>query len=259
VGQNIIYEPTCGSTNSLAKQYLAQEHLPEGSVIITDHQYQGKGQHGSVWHSEPHKNLTFSLVLYPSFLAAPESFALNIITSLAIYQALSTHVPSGLKIKWPNDIYCQGQKLGGVLIENVIREGKIKASVIGIGLNINQTELSVVSDYGSKTPLSVVCNYGPNPTSLALLLARSFDLPLLLKALLLAIESTYLQAQAQAIAPLEKAYLQHMYRIHERHTFRDATHTFRGKIRGIDGVGRLMVEQEDGTCNHYTAKEVAFL
>lgn len=243
IGQRIIYEAACTSTNSLAAQYMTETSLPEGTVVITDHQYQGRGQRGHLWHSEPHKNLLFSVVLYPSFLTAQQSFSLNIITTLAVQHALTLYTPSAPHIKWPNDIYYQDQKLGGVLIENIVEKRKLKASVIGIGLNINQ-----------------VCFNFPNAhaTSLSNVCQRTFDLQQLFAQLLTTLEDNYLQLQAHGIASLKTAYLKNMYWIHEIHTFRDATHSFQGKIIGIDAVGKLVIDPEDGTSKRYNAKEVSF-
>ena len=103
IGQHILHQAICASTNDVAAQRLVQGALPEGTVIITDHQYQGRGQRGRVWHSQPYQNLTFSVVLYPTFLGASQGFALNIITALALHQVLVAYAPRALAIKWPND------------------------------------------------------------------------------------------------------------------------------------------------------------
>lgn len=242
VGQHIIYEAACASTNSLAAQGLDKRCLPEGTVVITDHQYQGRGQRGNVWHSEPHKNLTFSVIFYPTFLAAQQIFSLNIITTLAIQNVLARYIPSGLCIKWPNDIYYQEKKLGGVLIENVLEKHTLKASIIGIGLNVNQA-----------------CFTLPTSTSLSLVCQRTFSLPQLLVQMLARLESHYLQLRAQDIAPLKAAYLQNMYWIDEIHTFKDKYHTFQGTIKGVDAVGRLVIEQADGTLLSYDRQALTFV
>jgi len=242
IGQHIVYTTVCASTNSLAAQCLDKMALSEGAVVITDHQYQGRGQRGNVWHSEPHKNLTFSVILYPTFLAAQQIFSLNIITTLAIQRVLALYIPSGLYIKWPNDIYYQDKKLGGVLIENVLAKGKYKASIIGIGLNVNQSWVTSQATIS----LSLVCQ-------------RTFSLQQLLAQILARLENTYLQLRAQDVVPLKAAYLENMYWIHEMHTFKDMNHTFQGTIKGVDAVGSLVIEQEDGTLKHYNTQEVMFI
>jgi len=243
IGQCMIYEAVCASTNSSAAQRLDKTHLPAaGTVVITDHQYQGRGQLGHVWHSEPNKNLTFSVILYPTFLATQQSFLLNIITTLAIQHVLALYIPNGLSIKWPNDIYYQDKKLGGILIENMLEKRKLKTSTIGIGLNVNQ-----------------VCFTLPTSTSLSLVCQRTFSLQELLTQILVRLESNYLQLRAQDSAGLQAAYLKNMYWLHEIHTFRDTTGTFQGSINGIDAAGRLMVAQADGTLKHYNTQELRFI
>ena len=246
IGQHILYQAVCASTNDVATQRLVQGALPEGTVIITDHQYQGRGQRGRMWHSQPYQNLTFSVILYPTFLGASQGFTLNIITALALHQVLAAYVPSALAIKWPNDIYHQDQKLSGVLIENVVAKQQLKASVIGIGLNVNQTQF-------------IHGHYRQKPTSLAGICGHTFDLQLLLSQLLAALEHHYLQLKAQGIAGCQVTYLEKMYWRHEVHTFQDAVHTFQAKVRSIDAVGQLVLERADGTCKAYGTKEVVFV
>jgi len=246
-GKEVIYKAVCSSTNTLALQllYTNTSKVPEGTVVITDHQYKGRGQRGNVWTSEPYKNLTLSLIIRPTFLALQESFVLNIITALAIEQVLASYIPSSLAIKWPNDIYYHDQKLGGILIENLVVGRSISATVIGIGLNVNQTSFASLK-----------------PTSLALVCKRTFDLNSLLASLLDVLETNYIQLKEQGIASLQEAYLEKLYWIHEPHTFQDQTQTFQGIIRGIDAIGRLMVEQTAegrGIIKHYGCQEIAFI
>lgn len=242
IGQRIIYEATCASTNTTATQCLHKEQLPEGTVFITDHQYQGRGQRGHSWYSEPHQNLTFSVVLYPTFLMASQGFSLNIVTALALRQTLAIYMPNGLTTKWPNDLYFQDKKLSGVLTENTVEQQTIKASIVGIGLNINQMHFDIAG-----------------PTSLARICGHSFDLQSILAELLTALEQNYVRLQMEGVEQLKVDYLKSMYWIGEVHTFQDATCKFQGEIRGIDALGRLMIELTSGTTKHYDVKEVAFL
>src|SRR5262249_33751399 len=112
--------------------------VPEGTVIMAESQYAGRGQQQNTWHSEPGKNLTFSILLKPSFLPVSQQFDLTRTISIGVFNALEPFLGEKLKIKWPNDIYYDDGKLGGMLIENAIQAGQIKNAVVGIGLNINQ-------------------------------------------------------------------------------------------------------------------------
>ncbi len=241
-GDKIIYQPTCPSTNTFAIQLLATSTPPEGTVVITDHQVAGRGQRGNSWASEPYKNLTFSLILYPTFLAPQANFMLNIMTTLAIHQALSAYIPDGLKIKWPNDLYYQHKKLSGVLIENTIQNNQIAASVIGIGLNVNQTHFDLT-----------------RATSLHLINNQAYDLPTLLDQLLKAIQATYKQLKNQVTMVLKEAYLQRLYGLDEKLTFQTHSKTFPGIIRDVDILGRLVIEKESGQRQAFTLQEVSFI
>lgn len=242
LGQYVIYQATCASTNTLAAQYLFEKKLPDGTIVITDHQYQGRGQRGRCWHSEPYKNLTFSVVLYPTFLMASQSFFLNIVTTLALHQVLSAYIPQKLTIKWPNDIYHQDKKLSGVLIENTVTKQYLRSSVIGIGLNVNQTHFEI-----------------EGPTSLTNICGRHFDLRLVLDELLGALKDHYHRLQTQGEAPLRADYLKRMHWINEERTFQDANERFQGRIKDIDTTGKLVIAQSSGLVKHYAFQEVSFL
>jgi len=127
------------STNDYLKALLANTApTPEFTAIMAMCQTRGKGQHGAGWLVEPGQNLTFSLLLRPHGLLAARSFNLNMLVCLAIRQWLDGYLPEA-RIKWPNDIYVRNRKIGGVLIENRIAGRFITSSVIGIGINLNQT------------------------------------------------------------------------------------------------------------------------
>ena len=136
-GQIRQYLPSCQSTNDEASALLVKDNAPEGLVVVTDNQMAGRGQRGNVWLAQPGQNLTFSLILKPSFLTATEQFWLNIAVSLGVYDALQPLIGVKLRVKWPNDMYAGSKKLGGMLIENTLHGYHIAASVVGIGLNIN--------------------------------------------------------------------------------------------------------------------------
>jgi len=178
IGQIIQYLPSCQSTNDEASALIAQSNPNEGFLIVTDNQMAGRGQRGNQWEAKSGQNLTFSLILKPSFLNATEQFWLNMAISLGIYDTLLPLVGDRLRIKWPNDIYVDTQKLGGILIENTLHGYSIAWSVVGIGLNINQTEFT----YPTATSLQ---QQAPLPDA--------YDLPGLLSRLCETLEKRYLQ------------------------------------------------------------------
>src|SRR5690606_3998867 len=136
---NLIKLNAIDSTNSYLKELSAKNEVPDCTIVMADYQTKGRGQMGTGWLSEEGKNLIFSLFKKIDCLHSDEQFYISMATSLAIFKALKQfHIP-GLKIKWPNDILSANQKICGILIETIIKSNRIKAAIIGIGLNVNQT------------------------------------------------------------------------------------------------------------------------
>jgi len=244
VGQNLITIKQVDSTNNFLKNSLSNSKpFPEGTVIMAEGQYAGRGQQQNRWHSEDGKNLTFSILLNPTFLPLSQQFDLTRSVSLGIINALSPLLGDQLKIKWPNDIYYADGKLGGILIENIVQGGKIKNSVIGIGLNINQ----------EKFPLEV-----PNAVSLKQILLRDYELKLLLSDICKNIETVYLKLKAGHFDLIRKDYLARLYWLNEQKMFKAGGQTFEGVIENVREDGVLILRNGSGT-SEYTQKEVEFL
>jgi BirA family biotin operon repressor/biotin-[acetyl-CoA-carboxylase] ligase len=241
-GEKIVYKATCTSTNTIAMQLISTKNVPEGTIVITDNQSEGRGQRENSWISEPYKNLTFSLILYPNELTIKDNFSLNIITTLAIYEALRPYIPNDLFIKWPNDIYHQNNKIAGILIENVIKRNKITASVIGIGLNVNQTNFNL-----------------PNVSSLFLICGHEFNLSSLLLQLTNSIQDKYKQLSKQELGVCKTDYLDKLYWINQKRTFYAEGNYFEGIIQGVDEIGRLSVLKPNNELKYYNYKEIKFI
>ena len=244
VGQNLITIKQVDSTNNFLKNSLSNSKpFPEGTVIMAEGQYAGRGQQQNRWHSEDGKNLTFSILLNPTFLPLSQQFDLTRAVSLGIINALSPLLGDQLKIKWPNDIYCADGKLGGILIENIVQGGKIKNSVIGIGLNINQ----------DKFPLEV-----PNAVSLKQILLRDYELKLLLSDICKNIETVYLKLKAGHFDLIRKDYLARLYWLNEQKMFKADGEIFEGIIESVREDGVLILNNGSGA-TEYTQKEIEFL
>ena len=234
--------PECHSTNSLALQHCQQTQTPaEGTIIITSNQTAGRGQRGSTWSSEPGKNLTFSMILKPTFLSIPDQFFLNIFVSLGIYDYIKNVSNLNVSIKWPNDIYIGSKKICGVLIENQIQGQWFTHSVIGVGLNINQQAFEL-----------------PTPTSLSLETGQEFDLNEELEKLLKVLEARYLQLRNNKREELIHAYRDALHWLNEVHTFSSGDGEFKGIIQGVDEAGKLVVEN-DRQLRSFGLKEISFV
>ena len=244
VGQNLITIKQVDSTNNFLKNSLTNSKpFPEGTVIMAESQYAGRGQQQNRWHSEDGKNLTFSILLNPVFLPLKQQFDLTRTMSLGIINALTPLLGDQLKIKWPNDIYYADGKLGGILIENMVQSGQIKNSIIGIGLNINQ----------EKFPLEV-----PNAVSLKQILLKDYDLKLILSDICKNIEAVYLKLKAGHFDLIRKDYLARLYWLNERKRFKAGGKVFEGIIENVREDGVLILNNGSGT-SEYTQKEIEFL
>ncbi len=245
VGQNLIKLSAVDSTNNFLKNLVSNsEPLAEGTVIMAENQYAGRGQQQNTWHAEPGKNLTFSVLFRPGFLPLTQQFLLNMVVSVAVNKVLSTYAPSGMRIKWPNDIYHFDQKLGGILIENAIVGNAIKTAVIGIGLNVNQRDFG--PDLKSRA------------TSLWQILQQDVNLDVLLSEICAELEKLYLQLRAGHYTELRQTYVDRLYRFEEQASYRQNGEVFEGTIKGISDLGLLRLEKE-GQIVEYNFKEIEFL
>jgi BirA family biotin operon repressor/biotin-[acetyl-CoA-carboxylase] ligase len=244
VGQNLITIQHVDSTNNYLKELLSNSKpLPEGTVIMAESQYAGRGQQNNHWHSEPGKNLTFSLLLKPSFLSVVQQFDLTRVVSLGIINALEPFLGDKVKVKWPNDIYYEDKKLGGILIENTLQGNQIKNSVVGIGLNINQEVF----------PLDVA-----KAVSVKQILHRDYDLKFILSEICKNIEALYLKLKTGHFEHVRSAYLDRLYWLNEDKMFKVNGLVFKGSITGVKGNGLLVVNNDSGA-SEFNQKEIEFL
>lgn len=243
VGKVLLRFPELDSTNKYAQELLSKSLPIEGTVITTPNQTYGRGQIGSKWESQAHKNISLSAIFYPTFLSPKDQFALNIVSSLAVSDLIRTFSELPVRIKWPNDIYIKDKKTSGILIQNSISGSKIHSSIIGIGINVNQ------NDFGQHLPFA---------TSLARESHKQYDLDALIAALCQKLEQYYLALKQAQYDTLKEQYLNQLYRKDELHSFIDANgQLFQGIIRGIGPFGKLMIEH-NGSLNYFQIKEVAF-
>lgn len=211
---------------------------------MAESQYAGRGQQQNRWHSEPGKNLSFSILLNPIFLPIANQFDLTRVVSLGVHDALKPLLGDYLKVKWPNDVYYKDGKLGGILIENILQGQKIKHSVIGIGLNINQQEFP---------------EWVPNPASVKQILQRDEDLKAILLDICSHVEAWYLKLKAGKADEIRHAYLSILYRLNQRHQFRSNGETFEGTIKNVKNNGILVLEDNLNTELEFSFKQIEFL
>ena len=241
---NYIYLEEAESTNTFLLENAPS--LPDRSVVYTYRQTAGRGQKGNSWESEPDKNLAFSLLLKNLPIEAKQQFCISEAAAVAICDFL-LQFADGFKVKWPNDIYYNDQKICGMLIENSLEGRNIAYSVIGVGININQMQF--LSD-------------APNPVSLRQITGDDYDLDQLLHDVCQRIVETmralsYLSDQSD-LSDLHGRYMQCLYRNDSAlHPWElpDGT-VIQASIAGVDPDGMLTLRHADGSLHRYAFKEV---
>ncbi|MGQ7870890.1 biotin--[acetyl-CoA-carboxylase] ligase [Sunxiuqinia sp. sy24] len=243
IGQSIKTIERTASTNNYATSQVRENDIETGTVFLAYDQTAGRGQLESRWESEAGKNLTFSLVLRPAFLEIYKQYMLSKAVCLGLERFLSS-CTEGVKIKWPNDIYVHDRKVCGMLIENSIMSGQLSQSIIGIGLNVNQT---------------VFLSDAPNPVSLKMVTGNEYPLEATLQELLTHLDYYYQQLVQGQFDELDEEFEQKLYRLEEWHPFQDENHHYTGKIIGVNDIGQLRIEEKDGPIHEYHFKEVSYL
>jgi len=207
IGKVLLHYPTLESTNLTAIEYLSKNTPSDGTTIYTYQQEGGRGQIGSKWESEPDKNVSLSSILLPDFLPSRRQFLLSQTVSL----------------------------LSGA---------RLQSSVVGIGININQT---------------VFQSDAPNPVSLSQLTGKTYHLDTMVEELCQAFDLRYRQLRAEKYEEIERSYLARLYRYGEQAVFqRDNLSIFVGQIIGIAPDGKLKIMTHKGE-ESFALKEVSFV
>jgi BirA family transcriptional regulator, biotin operon repressor / biotin---[acetyl-CoA-carboxylase] ligase len=232
IGKKMIFLPICQSTNTELARLASQEALLEGTTLYTHAQTAGKGQRGNSWESEPSQNLTFSYLVYPETLLVGEMFLLSMATALGVHEFVAREVGEAkVRIKYPNDILVGTQKIAGILIENSLKGENIEKSIIGIGLNINQTQFA-----------NPRATYTPETC-----------LPRLLKDL----DKWYKMLKEKKYTEIKANFLAKSFQFNELCTYYTKDREIYGKIIDIDTAGQLHLETNAGI-ECYFFKEIAF-
>ena len=239
---HINWYDTIDSTNSEAYRNIST--APHGTVWAARFQTAGRGQRGNKWESVAGENLMFSIILRPLFLPAEKQFAISQVTALALCDLLDLW---GIEatIKWPNDMYVGDKKVSGILIEHFLSGSKLNASIVGIGLNLNQSRFE--SD-------------APNPTSVLLETGERRVPEDALVTLLDLLAIRYDQAVHGYMQEIEEEYCAHLYHVHQwRRYLRCSDNTeFEGYMMGIDHVGCLRVLLRNGSEEAFAFKEIRY-
>lgn len=239
LGSQIFRLDKVDSTNNFAANLIEEQLCRNGALILSDTQTAGKGQRGSLWESEPGKNLLCSYVYFPDNLSVNFLQELNMCLSISLVKCLK-YFEIDAEIKWPNDILVDGKKISGILIENNVRAGKVKSMIFGIGLNINQQSF---------------LNLGA--TSMALIRGREFSIDDV--SLQLTKEfNHWISFVGGDHKTLKLEYLNQLYGLNKNHRFKSQDQEFEGVIVGVNDFGELEINMLS-EIRAFKNKEISFL
>jgi BirA family biotin operon repressor/biotin-[acetyl-CoA-carboxylase] ligase len=239
IGRKLIHLESVDSTNNYTANLVKSEGLSSGTVILADEQFAGRGQRGAEWLVEPGMNLTFSVYLEVVNLSVENQFDLSKVVALSICHFLEK-MGIVAEVKWPNDILVNGNKISGVLIENIISSSGRLKSIVGIGINVNQTR------FGKFRATSVQCELGSFYPIRDALFSFLESFRLISDELM---DNRYL---------LHDRYLDKLYQYQTKHFYEDESGVFEGEIIGIASSGRLIVLKDNQEVS-YDLKEIKFL
>jgi BirA family transcriptional regulator, biotin operon repressor / biotin---[acetyl-CoA-carboxylase] ligase len=240
IGKVSRYLPSCQSTNDLLLELSHKTHIPDGFVLYTGYQTAGRGQRGNQWESVKDQNCLMSLFLRVNQLPVTEQFYLSMAIALGVQKNIEDLCKDTVSIKWPNDILVQNKKIGGILIENSINGQHLAKSIVGIGINVNQTE-----------------NLSEKATSL-LQLGVETTIETFLEKLMEHLEKYIIELNNKNYSFLKNQYLSKLFRLNQTHSYSKNGQTFLAEITDVLPNGKLCMNTEVGL-QEYDFKEISFI
>lgn len=227
------------STNDYLKKRYKSGKVLDGDLVWTENQTSGRGQLNKKWISEPFKSLTFSVYKqFNGLLIKP--FKFNAVVCLGIIYALKKLSIPGLSIKWPNDILSENKKIGGVLIENFFNRSKIKASVIGVGLNLNQEKFEKL----------------PKATSLKIITGKKWSSKIILDALVPLLEEYLFIFDFQDSSILDQ-YQKILWKRNKTILFDMDGKLHKGKLKGVDESGMIILQDQEKMIRKFNNSQIS--
>jgi BirA family biotin operon repressor/biotin-[acetyl-CoA-carboxylase] ligase len=226
IGEPFIQLGEVESSNNYAIRQVHAHLAEHGATWFAIHQTAGKGQRGKAWNDEPGQNIIMSSVLTLTTFSIRNQFALSAMAALGCRDFFAVYAGEETKIKWPNDLYWRDKKAGGILIENVLKGANWKFSVIGIGININQT---------------LFPPFLANAVSLKQITGKTFNVVKLAKELCTCLEKRWQQLIDNQDTVLEE-YCDVLYKKGQRVTFKKDNARFEATVLGVNLKGELIID-----------------
>ena len=239
IGIPFIELQSVDSTNNYLRQLVHEKGTESGTAVFAHEQLSGKGQRGKTWSSEKNFNIILSILINPFPIPLSLQFHLSACISVALYDFFYKYAGEETRIKWPNDLYWQDKKAGGILIESIVRSQESgvgssgsearnwKWAIVGIGININQTSF----------PTNL-----PNPVSLKQITGKNFDPVSLAKELCTFLDKRFQQLISGGFETIYRNYLSHLYKKDQTVRLKKDNRVFEATIKGVSPSGKLITQ-----------------
>ncbi len=236
LGSPFIELQSVDSTNNYALGQVRAGLAHHGTAFFAHEQVAGKGQRGKTWSAEKDSSLILSVALKPHPLPVSAQFQLSACVAISVCEFFQKYAVEGVKIKWPNDLYWHDRKAGGILIENIIRQGeedRLTSSpgwqwaVIGMGININQPAF----------PAGVA-----NAVSLRQITGRQFDVIAMAKELCDTLEKRFRELVTTGFSDIYALYLRDLYKIGQVVKLKKGNRSFEAQVKTVTPTGELVIQ-----------------
>jgi BirA family biotin operon repressor/biotin-[acetyl-CoA-carboxylase] ligase len=230
IGLPFIELQSVDSTNNYALEQIHAQMARHGMAFFAHEQIAGKGQRGKGWVSEKGANIILSVIINPGYLSVKDQFQLSACVAVAVHDFFSRYAGDATSIKWPNDLYWQNRKAGGILKENVVGstdQAIWKWAVAGIGININQT------------------NFPPglsNPVSLKQITGKNYNPVELARELCSILDNYYRQLMTEGFEDIYEKYVTHLYKRNESARLKKDSRIFDALIKTVTPTGQLVIQ-----------------
>ncbi|MEL7565194.1 MAG: biotin--[acetyl-CoA-carboxylase] ligase [Dehalobacterium sp.] len=241
IGGTILYEDTVDSTNITAKD-IADQGFEEGTVVVAEMQTAGKGRLGRGWHSSYGTGIWMSVMVRPTIMPV-DAPKITLLTAISVAQAIRQETGVSPGIKWPNDILIKGKKVCGILTEIKADMDLIHYIIVGIGINVNESEFS-----------SDISNIA---TSLKMETGRDINRVKMAAAVLNNWEENYFEFLQRGFSRIKSAWREFSINLGQEVTVTTLKDTIQGRAIDIDDDGLLLVEDNRGTLHKIVAGDVS--
>lgn len=240
---NIIKLNATPSTNTYLKDLSKTCFLSDYTVVVCSHQTKGRGQVGAQWYSQPNNSLTLSIFKRFKELHLSQQWYVSMAVSLAVFKTFESLKIPQTRIKWPNDIMSRSKKCCGMLIENTVSGQYIEASIIGIGINVNENQFKDL----------------PLAGSLRLATGNYFDISFVLDLLLQQLKKELTRVENQDFEAIFASYNQKLFKLETVAVYSTKNRpAFNAILKGVSKSGLLILEDENSQLHNFGFKDIRY-